>query len=159
MILLLRRIRDGEVAGEAPDGTLYRAGRALLVTQLDSADDFWSLASFIRSTPEAVSTEEREAARAGFAELLPDRVSDALRADKPSEGAWVRDIAQQLTGLGEALEADVMDSVVEIQEHADLLEGLEPEEDGGRRGGPIGGDESGLSAGEIDQMFQGLRGE
>ncbi len=159
LIALLRRIRDGEVAGESPDGALYRAGRALLVTQLDTEGDYWSLASFIRSEPEAVSTEEREEARAGFAELLPNLVSDALGAHQPSDGAWVRDVAEQLTALGEALEMDVGDSVLEIQEHADLLEGPEPDEDSGRRGGPVGGDERGLSAGEIDQMFEGLRGD
>lgn len=159
LIGLMERIRGGEAPGESAEGVLYRAARSLLVTQLDDPNDYWSVGSLIRSEPSAVTPAERDMIRTSFRELYPDLVSEALRASDPTDAPWVRDLAEQLTALGEPLEMDLSDAVLEITEHADELEGPEPDDDRGWRGGSTAGDDPGLSANEIDQMFEGLRGD
>ena len=106
-----------------------------------------------------MSAEERDIARTAFAELLPNLLSNALAAFGQSDGSWVRGVAEELEALGESLQIDVRDSVHEILEHADQIEGPEPDGASGRRGGPAGGSEHGLSSEEIDRMFEGLRGD
>ena len=96
----------------------------------DDLEDYTALAGFVRSEPSAVTDDELETVRVGFAELHPEVVSDALSAGRPSDAAWVLGTAEDLAAASEALGIDLRDTILRLEEHAATLEGPEPGPDG-----------------------------
>ena len=105
--------------GLKQDNILFLAAQSCLFMNVEDIEDFLAATDFCEKYPEAISTEERDILRNQFNEYIPD----AIKFYWDDDPDMLRYLTGGLEDVGNKLEVDVTQYILDIDDRIDEIEG------------------------------------
>jgi hypothetical protein len=131
--------------------SIFDASKIFLAAGLDEFEDFSSLGRFVEKFPDAISPEELARVGAEFVKFSED-YADGSEHDP----GVLRNVAEEITSVGNQLNVDVSDVAEPLLEKADQLEREGPSEDYDRSDSDGSWLDASRALQDVDVMFDGL---